>query len=226
MERRQMPNGIIFDIDGTLVDSVDLHARAWSDALKKFGHEPPLAEIRKQIGKGSDQLLPVFLDPKELDKYGKQLEFYRSELFKRDYLAMVRAFPRVRELFLHIIQRGQKIALASSAKSDELATYKRIAGIEDLVEVATSSDDAEKSKPDPDIFSAALEKLKIGPSEAIVVGDTRYDVEAATTLNVRAIGLLCGGSAENVLRKAGCIAVYRDPADLLTRYDGSPLATF
>jgi HAD superfamily hydrolase (TIGR01509 family) len=221
-----MPSGIIFDIDGTLVDSVDLHARAWSDALKKFGHEPAPAEIRKQIGKGSDQLLPVFLDPKELNKYGKQLEFYRSELFKRDYLAMVRAFPRVRELFLHIIQRGQRIALASSAKSDELATYKRIAGIEDLVEVVTSADDAEKSKPHPDIFSAALEQLKIGPSEAIVVGDTQYDVQAATKLNVRAIGLLCGGSAENVLRKAGCIAVYRDPADLLTRYDRSPLATF
>lgn len=220
-----MIKAVIFDIDGTLVDSVDLHARAWQETFAHFGKEIPYEKVRHQIGKGGDQLMPVFFSKEELDESGEEMEEYRSELYKRSYLPKVRAFPRVRELFLRIRDDGKRIALASSAKEDELGVYKKIANIEDLVEEETSADDADKSKPHPDIFEAALERLgDIKPNEAIVVGDTPYDAEAAGKLNLRTIGVLCGGFPEPELRAAGCISIYKEPADLLSRYAESPIA--
>ena len=119
---------------------------------------------------------------------------------------------------------GQQIALASSAKADELSSYKKIAGIADLVDEETSSDDAERSKPHPDIFEAVLSRLGgIDPNEAIVVGDSPYDAEAASKIGLRTIGVLCGGFPEQDLSRAGCIAIYRNPADLLSRFEQSPL---
>ncbi len=217
---------VIFDIDGTLVDSVNLHARAWQETFKQYGKDVPFAEVRGQIGKGGDQLLPVFFSKKELNEFGEEMEKYRGDLFKREYLPQVRAFPQVRELFERIKQDGKQLALASSAKEDELQTYKRIARIDDLVEEETSSDDAAKSKPHPDIFEATLKALgDPDPAEVIVVGDTPYDAEAAGKARLRTIGVLCGGFPETQLRAAGCVAIYRDPADLLAGYDESPLAS-
>src|SRR2546423_140279 len=219
-----MLKAVIFDIDGTLVDSVDLHARAWQEAFRHFGREIPYEEVRHQIGKGGDQLLPVFFSKEELDEFGKELEQYRGELFKREYLPQVRAFPKVRELFERIKQDGKRIALASSAKEEELKVYKKIARIDDLVEEQTSADDADKSKPHPDIFEAALAQLDdVKPTEVIVVGDTPYDAEAAGKAHLSTIGVLCGGFPEAELRAAGCIALYQDPADLLARYNESPI---
>jgi HAD superfamily hydrolase (TIGR01549 family) len=217
---------VIFDIDGTLVDSVDLHARAWQEAFAHFGKQFPFEKIRYQIGKGGDQLLPVFLSEREIEEFGDELTEYRGELFKREYMPRVVAFPRVRELFERIRRDGKRIALASSAKKEELTEYKRIANIEDLVEDEASADDAEKSKPHPDIFEAALEGLgDVQPSEAIVVGDTPYDAEAAGKAGLKTIGFLSGGFPEEDLRAAGCARIYRDAADLLANYDTSGLAS-
>jgi HAD superfamily hydrolase (TIGR01549 family) len=217
---------VIFDIDGTLVDSVDLHARAWQEAFAHFGKQFPFEKIRYQIGKGGDQLLPVFLSEREIEEFGDELTEYRGELFKREYMPRVVAFPRVRELFERIRRGGRRIALASSAKKEELTEYKRIANIEDLVEDEASADDAEKSKPHPDIFEAALDELgDVQPSEAIVVGDTPYDAEAAGKAGLQTIGFLSGGFPEEDLRAAGCVRIYRDAADLLANYDTSPLAS-
>jgi HAD superfamily hydrolase (TIGR01549 family) len=220
-----MLKAVIFDIDGTLVDSVDLHAQAWQEAFRHFGHDIPYELVRHQIGQGGDHLIPVFLAPHEVAKYGAELDRYRSTLFKRDYLSRVRAFPWVRELFERIRSVGERIALASSAKGDELAAYKRIARITDLVEEQTSADDVAHSKPSPDIFAAALQKLRnVDASEAIAVGDTPYDAEAAGKLGLRTVGLLCGGFPKSELRGAGCVAIYRDPAGLLAHFAESPLA--
>jgi len=217
-----MIKAVIFDIDGTLVDSVDLHARAWQETFRRFGKEIPYERVRHQIGKGGDQLMPIFFSEEELDRFGEEMEKYRGELYKREYLSQVRAFPRVRELFLKIKGDGLRLALASSAKEDELGSYKKIADIEDLVEEETSADDADKSKPHPDIFEAALERLgDVEPAEAIVVGDTPYDAEAAGKLSLRTIGVLCGGFPEAELRAAGCVQLFTDPADLLERYEDS-----
>ncbi len=184
-----MLRAVIFDIDGTIVDSVDLHAKAWQVAFAEFGKEVSVAAIRKEIGKGADQLLPVFFSKDELDRFGEELDKYRGELFKREYLPHVKSFPKVRDLFRRIKQDERLIALASSAKKDELDAYKKIAAIEDLVATETSSGDVEKSKPHPDVFAFALERLgAIAPDEGIVVGDTPYDAQAAGKLNLRMIG--------------------------------------
>jgi HAD superfamily hydrolase (TIGR01549 family) len=211
---------LIFDVDGTIVDSVDLHAEAWRVAFEKFGKTFPFHEIRRQIGKGSDQLLPVFLSKQELNQFGEDLDEYRSGIFKRDYLPRVQAFPKVRDLFQRIKNDGRQIVLASSAKADELDVYKKIARIDDLIESETSSDDADRSKPYPDIFQAALARLKdVAPENALVIGDTPYDAEAASKANLNTIGLLCGGWTQEELRRAGCVAIYRDAEDLLSNYD-------
>jgi HAD superfamily hydrolase (TIGR01549 family) len=214
---------VIFDIDGTLVDSVDLHAGAWRAAFARFGKKVAFDDVRRQIGKGGDQLLPVFLSQPELDQFGEELERYRSQLFKREYLPRVKAFPGVRPLFERLRRDGKRIGLASSAKGDELADYKKIAGIEGLIDAETSSDDAEKSKPHADIFHAALAKLGAVPQDVLNVGDTPYDAQAAAKAGVATAGLLCGGWSAEELRAAGCIAIYRDPADFLAHYDDSPL---
>jgi HAD superfamily hydrolase (TIGR01509 family) len=223
MSKQQLPRGIIFDVDGTLVDSVDLHAKAWQEAFTQFGHRIAFADIRSQIGKGGDQLMPVFLGHAELKRIGEALEAFRGEHFKKHYLPRVRAFPDVAALFRRIRDAGQQIALASSAKGDELVVYEKLAGITDLVDEETSSDDADKSKPHPDIFVAALEKLKLPPQQAIVVGDTPYDAEAAAKAGIATVGVLCGGFPPQDLEGAGCIAIYADPSDLLRNYATSPL---
>ncbi|HEY2154003.1 MAG TPA: HAD family hydrolase [Isosphaeraceae bacterium] len=222
-----MIRAVIFDIDGTLLDSVDLHARAWQEVLARHGHDVPFEDVRRQIGKGGDNLLPVFLSRRELERLQEKIEKERSELFKQKYLPLVRPFPKVRELFQRILADGKRIALASSGKKDEVEVYEKIAGIDDLIgdDDVTSSGDAEHSKPDPDIFHAALGKLgKIPKDEVIAVGDTPYDAEAAGKAGLRTIGMLCGGFPEADLRAAGCIAIYRDPADLLAHYETSPIA--
>lgn len=219
-----MVKAVIFDVDGTLVDSVDLHARAWQDAFHEFGLDIELEDIREQIGKGGDQLLPVFLTREEVDRDGPDLERHRGDILKARYLSEIKAFPKVPQLFQRIRADGIKIVLGSSAKSEELQVYKKIAGIEDLIDGETSSDDAEKSKPHPDVFQAAIAKLEgISKSDIVVIGDLPYDAEAASKAGLRTIGFRSGGFEETKLLDAGCIAIYDGPADLLARYDGSAL---
>ncbi len=225
MNEKKLVTAVLFDIDGTLVDSVDLHAEAWRIAFARFNKTIAFDDVRRQIGKGADQLLPTFLSREELAKFGDELDQYRGELFKREFLPRVKAFPGVRHLFQRIRHDRKRIGLASSAKGDELAIYKAVACIDDLIEAETSSDDSEKSKPHPDIFQAALARLgDVKADEVVVVGDTAYDAQAAQKANLRTVGVRSGGWSGEDLLAAGCIAVYRDPADLLARYDTSPLA--
>jgi HAD superfamily hydrolase (TIGR01509 family) len=220
-----MARAIIFDVDGTLVDTVDLHAASWAETLRRYGRAVTHDEVRRQIGKGGDQLMPVFLPKEVVERQGEEIEAARKDLFMREYIGQARAFPGVADLFRRIRAAGQRIVLASSAKGDELERYKEIAGIADLVDAATSADDAERSKPHPDIFQAALGRLApIGAAEAVVVGDTPWDAEAAGKAGLRCVGVLCGGFPAEDLRAAGCIALYRDPAELLAEYERSPLA--
>jgi beta-phosphoglucomutase-like phosphatase (HAD superfamily) len=220
-----MTKAVIFDVDGTLIDSVDLHTEAWVEALKHYGIEVSFEDMRPQIGKGGDQLLPLFVPADLLREREEEISSFRSDLFKRKYLPQIRPFPAVPDLFRRIREAGQQIVLASSGKADEVANYARIAGVADLLDEKTTADDAEHSKPAPDIFEAALAKLApLGPDDTIVVGDTPWDVIAAKRAGLRTVGLLCGGVPEATLREAGALATYRDPQDLLASYDTSPLA--
>lgn len=215
---------VILDVDGTLVDTVDMHAEAWQRALKEYGKEVEFSAVRAQIGKGGDQLMPVFLSQEELNQFGEELEERRAEIFKQDYLPKTKAFPQVRELVERILRDGKRVVLASSAKQDELNHFKKVTNIADLLEGETSADDAQKSKPEPDIFLAAMEEGgNPEPWEAIVVGDTPHDAVAAAKAKLKTIGLLCGGFPEQSLKDAGCVAIYKDPADLLARYEESPI---
>lgn len=217
------PKAAIFDLDGTLLDSVDLHALAWQEAMLQFGHDVSFEQVRSQIGKGGDKLIPVFLSAHEQREHGKDLEEWRGNRFKNEYLPLVRPFSAVPDLLRRVRDAGLRIAVASSAKKDEVDKYLDIAGITDLVDVTTSSDDAEESKPAPDIFNVVLKKLKIDGADAVVIGDTPYDAEAARKAGVRTVGVLCGGFLEDELRKAGCAEVYPGPAALLACFERSML---
>ena len=220
-----MIKAVIFDVDGTLVDSNLQHVEAWREAFAHFGKELSADEVHEQIGKGGDQLMPVFLSQHELERFGHDLEALRSELFTRDYLPGVTPFPKVRELFERLQDAGVKIALASSAKEPEIEHHQKTLGVEGLVDVATRKDDAEHSKPYPDIFETALARLDgVTADEALVVGDTPYDVIAAKRCGMKTIALLCGGFPADVLRDAGAIAIFDDVAQLLEQYVASPLA--
>lgn len=220
-----MIEAAIFDLDGTLVDSNDLHVQAWQETFRHFGKEIPVEKLREQIGKGGDQYLPVFLSEKEMREIGKQVEEFRGKIFKKNYLMQVRPFPRVRELFERVRGAGKKIALASSGKTDEVEHYQNLTGIERLVDCQTTADDVAHSKPKADVFITALRLLgHLAPEQAIAIGDTPYDIEATKKIDLATIALLSGGFREDELRDAGAIAIFRDPADLLDHFYQSPLA--
>lgn len=220
-----MIKAVIFDVDGTLVDSVDAHARAWVKAFAEFDRPVDFLVVRHQIGKGGDELMKRFLSDSEIESFGKDVERRRKEIFQQEYLPEVKGFPRVRELVERLRADGKLVVLASSAAGEELEAYKEKADIADLIRDETSKDDAEKSKPHPDIFQAALAKLPgIAPTAAIVVGDTPWDAIAASRAGIQTVGVLCGGFPRRELVQTGCLAIYESPADLLDRYTGSPLA--
>ncbi len=219
-----MPDVVLFDIDGTLVDSVDLHAQAWKEAFARFGREIPYDAIRTQIGKGGDQLLPWFLSPTDVAGYGAELDAWRGEHYRREYLPLVRPLPRARQLIQRVRRDGARVGLATSCERRELAVYVGVLGVGDLVDAAISADDVDRSKPFPDVFLLCLARLGVPAHRAVAVGDSPYDAEAAGRAGVLTVGVLCCGFDSDELRGAGCVALYHDPSDLLARYDGSPLA--
>jgi HAD superfamily hydrolase (TIGR01509 family) len=212
----------LFDVDGTLVDNNDLHVEAWHQAFLRFGHAIGPERIRPQVGKGGDNLLPALLP--HLDAAArKEIEDWRSELFKRDYLPRSVPFPGVRALFERLVEEGVRIVLASSSHEAEVKFNIALIGCEDLIHAATSRDEVEHSKPCPDLFEAALAKVApLGPEEAIVIGDTPWDMKAAARIGIRAIGFRCGGFDDAALSEA--CARYDGARDLLARFADSPFA--
>lgn len=219
-----MIRGVIFDLDGTLVDSNEFHVLAWQETFRHFGKEIPIERLREQVGKGGDQYLPVFLNEFEMQQFGKEADRLHGEVFTKKYLPQVRPFPKVRELFERVRAEGKEIALASSGKDKEVHHYEKLLGISGLVDVKTTSDHVAHSKPSADVFIAALHRLSLRSDEAIAVGDTPYDIEAAKKIELPVIGVSCGGFSEQILRDEGAAAIFRDPIDLLENYNRSPLA--
>jgi HAD superfamily hydrolase (TIGR01509 family) len=215
-------HGVILDVDGTLVDSNDAHAKSWVEAMAEHDYIVPFEKVRRLIGEGGDKVLPETIGIQAESDEGKQISSRRGDIFKERYLPSVRAFPSAQKLLDHMRARGLKLAVASSAKPDELRALLQIVGAADLIEEKSSSKDVKNSKPDPDIMHVTMEKIGLPADEVVMLGDTPYDIESARKVGVGTIALRCGGWQDRDLAKA--LAIYTDTADLLSHYDTSPLA--
>lgn len=210
---------VLLDIDGTLLDSNDAHAQAWSDAFREAGFEIGSEVVRPLIGMGGDKLLPKLTGLNANEGAGKQLVERRKEIFAKEYLPSVRPFPGARELLERMRSDDLKLVVATSASDEELTGLLEALGATWLAPKATSSSDAERSKPDPDIVHVAMTKAKATAAQCVMLGDTPYDVEAATKAGVPIIAVRCGGWSGDELR--GAAEVYDDPAKLLESYGSS-----
>ena len=212
---------VLFDVDGTLVDSNDAHAQAWVKAFTGHGVAVDAANVRRCIGMGGDKLMPEVSGIEEDSQQGMAIAKRRAEIFKHEFLPKLKPFRDSARLVAAVKQRGFTAVAASSAKKDELKALLAIAGAESLMDASTSSDDAEESKPDPDILHAAMQRVNASPAEALMIGDTPYDVEAALRAGVAVIAFRSGGWDDAALK--GAIAIYDGPWDLLARIDDSLL---
>ena len=214
--------GVLLDIDGTLVDSNDANARAWMEALLAHGFEVNYIKLREAVGMGGDNLLPQVAGIDGDSPQGKAVVETRGEVLKSKYLPHLQAFPQVKALLTRMRAQGLKLVVATSAKPDEADALLKITGAADLIDVIATLEDAENSKPSPDILQAALKKSGLAADAVLMLGDTPYDVEAARKADIRVLGVRSGGWTAPDLK--GAEAVYNDPADLLARYDASLLA--
>jgi len=218
-----MVKAILCDIDGTLVQSNWLHAEAWQIALGAMGIHLELEDLRRQIGKGGDELIPVFVPWWKQAIVEEPLKAFRKEVFKQDFMHRVEPLPQARDFLVRCKEKGVKLALSSSADKPELEIYKKIVGMEDLIDEQTSASDADRAKPHPDIFTATLKHLGLKASECIALGDTPYDAESAGKAGLRTIGVETGGWTHDELLAAGCVEAYKSVAELLDHFDESAL---
>ena len=215
-------HAILFDIDGTLVDSNDAHVTAWDEAFRQHGFDLGRGEIHLQVGKGGDNLVPSLV-PDAPPAVRQAIERAHGEIYKRDHLSRVRPFPGARDLLIKSREAGKKVVLASSASRPELDHYVALLGADQIIDGATSKDDVGHSKPCPDIFQAALEQTGIAPRDAVVIGDTPYDIRAARDAGVETIALRSGRFPDEWLRSEGPVAIYEDVASLLADFAHSPI---
>lgn len=217
-------HGILFDVDGTLLDSNDAHAHAWVEAMAQHGHNIPFEKVRPLIGMGGDKVLPETLGIAKDSEEGKQISQARKQIYLTKYLPHIKPFPRTMELLQRLHNAGMKLVIATSAEQDELQKMMQVIDphAADLFEEAASSKDAKQSKPDPDVMNAALKLSGLPAEQVLMIGDTIYDIESAAKAGIKTIAFRCGGWQDADLK--GAIAIYDGPADLLQHYDTSPLA--
>ena len=221
MSDQKTYRGIILDVDGTLVDSNDGHARAWVAAFKDEGFDVPFEQVRPLIGMGGDQVVPRLTGVKPETPQFERLTDGWARHFKASELAQVRPQPGARELVQALHDRGLKLIVGSSGEQEIVEKLLDLAGVAALLPERTTSAEVEASKPEPDIVQAALKKLGLGPEEVMMVGDTPFDIESAARAGVGAVALRCGGDS----RFEGALAVFESPADWAARLDGPPLGT-
>jgi HAD superfamily hydrolase (TIGR01509 family) len=213
---------VLFDVDGTLVNSNDAHAEAWVRAFSEHGVTVDPIAVRRAIGMGGDKLMPAVSDLTEDDPRGARIAERRGKIFKAEFLPHLKAFPGARDLVEAVKARDLTAVAASSASKEDLLPLLEIAGARPLLDAWTSSDDAEESKPSPDIIEAALQRAGASPQNAVLIGDTPYDITAARRAGVRVIAFRSGGWLDPDL--SGAIEIYDGPWDLLDRIERSLLA--
>jgi len=214
------PGGVLLDIDGTLLDSNDAHAKAWVEALSDHGIERSFSDVRPLIGMGADIVMPRLVRIDERSRRGQLITKRRREIFLQRYLPHVRPFPGARELLERMRAEGLRLVAATSAGDQELGPLLEAAAVTDLLDAHTSSADAEHSKPAPDIVEQAVARAGLSSEALIMLGDTPYDILAALRAGVNAVGLRSGGWQDEEL--GGAVAVYEDTRDVLVHYESSP----
>jgi len=214
--------GVILDIDGTLIDSNDAHARAWVQALLDFSYEISFERVRRLIGMGADNLLPSAIQVEKDSAEGKQISARYLERFKAEHLPTLKALPGARTLIERLYQHDMRLVVGSSAETEMLDKLLAIADVTAFIDDTVSSKDTKNSKPEPDVVLTALDRLGLTPDRALMLGDTPYDIAAARKVGVATIALRCGGWPDAELN--GALAIYDDPAHLVREYDTSPFA--
>lgn len=212
-------DAVLFDVDGTLVDSNYLHVAAWSEALTQAGYDVPMAAIHNAIGMGSGELLDSLL-PADRDSSGDDAVRAAHTALYATYRRRVKPFAKAAELLRACKSKGLRVVLASSADPPEMAILTEALDADEAIDEIIAGSDAGTAKPAPDLVQVALDRIGVGPGKAVFVGDTVWDVKACQRAGVRCIGVRSGGIAETDLLDAGAVAIYADPADLLESTDG------
>lgn len=215
-------DAVLLDIDGTLVDSNDAHAEAWSAAFAAHGRHHPPEEIRPLVGKGGDKVLRELASLDDESGDGKKISEARAEIFKTRYLPTLTPTPGAAAFIDWLVTSRLKVVIATSAKQEEVEGLLAVCDGRVLLEDATTSDDAERSKPDPDILVAALAKSGAPRDRAVMIGDTPYDIIAASRAGIATIAFRSGGWSDGALR--GAIAIYDHPHHLLDQLGRSPFS--
>lgn len=225
--RRQAPRirtevrGVLLDVDGTLVDSNEAHARAWQSALREAGYDVAWPRIRRLIGMGADRLVPRATGLSEADPKARSIVARRLELFMSRELPTVQAMPCVRELLVRMRREGLRWAVATSARPEEVRPLLERAGVADLVPAPPPATEPHHSSPRPNVLRSTLDRLGLSPREVVMLGDTPYDLESARRAKVASVLFRTGGWPDAQL--AGAAAIYDGPWDLLARFEESVL---
>lgn len=212
---------VFFDVDGTLIDSNDAHTHAWVQTLERHGHSVSYNQIRSVIGKGSDKVFAEVLGIASDSALAKQITKDRTQLLLSSFVPNLEPTSGARLLVQSLQSEGLRLVIASSS-GEELPALLAQAGVQDLLDTAVSSNETEKSKPDGDIIEVALKKAGVQPTEAVMVGDTPYDIAAAKAAGVKCIALRCGGYWDDAAL-SDAVAIFDDPAALLRHWAGRPL---
>jgi HAD superfamily hydrolase (TIGR01509 family) len=207
-------SGVLFDVDGTLVDTTFLHAVCWAESLRQHGHEIPMADVHHLIGMSGDRLLDTLLGKDRDRDADEELENAHLTLYRQHWGRLTR-LPGAAKLLYACADRGLDVVLASSASEEELDALRSTLDADDAITVATSSADADSGKPAPDILQSALERSGLSADRVVFVGDAVWDGEAAQRAGVTFVGVTCGGTPAEQLRAAGAVEIWRDPAELL-----------
>ncbi|NKX52951.1 HAD family hydrolase [Arthrobacter mobilis] len=214
--------GVLFDVDGTLVDSNYLHTLAWWQAFRRRGHDVPMASIHRAVGMGGRRLIAHLLGDQRPAEQDQLLEETHAAVFST-FWPSLRRFDGARELVRRCAETGLGAVLATSAREEELQVLRQVIDADSWLEAATSSSDAKRSKPAPDILEAALKSGGLQAADTVFVGDTVWDIQAAAALQMPTIALTCGGTSEAELREAGAVEIYAGPKALLDAFDSSRL---
>lgn len=213
---------VIFDVDGTLVDTNWMHVESWHKTFKKFGVDVREQDILPMIGTGGEKITKKFFAPEQAKRFAEAAIRSHSENISK-IAKTAKVFPKVKELFWELKGRGKKIVLATSAKKIIVDTHIENMGVSDVIDGVVSASEVHRTKPDPDVFEMALKKANATAAESVVVGDTVWDIMAAKRADIASVAVLTGGHLEKDLRQAGAVQVYENLAHLLRELDNSIL---